>query len=114
MYALQPEIVVENPSDLTAKELAIQQIAFEHHRDLGTLSWRYLTKRIADEMETFTNDRFQFLNLVTIAGETPSDAYTDYCHLTSEGNRLVAEKLYPAVIETLKRVNARTQDMKPI
>ncbi len=33
----------ENASDLTAKELAIQQIACEHHRDLGTLGWRYLT-----------------------------------------------------------------------
>ena len=106
VYALQPEIVVENPSDLTAKELAIQQIAFEQHRDLGTLSWRYLTKRIADEIDTFTDNRFQFVNSVTIAGETSSDAYTDYCHLTSEGNRLVAEKLYPAVVKALKRVDS--------
>ncbi len=51
---------------------------------------------------------------MTIAEETSSDVCTDYCSLTSEGDRLVAEKLYPAVIEALKRVEARTKHTKPI
>ena len=97
VYALQPEIVMEDPADLTAKEKTIQQIAFEHHRNLGTLSWRYLTTKIAGILATFESDEFEFVDLVTVARKNTDDKYTDYCHLTSQGNRLVAEKLYPAV-----------------
>jgi len=102
VYALQPEIVGENPVDLTAKEQIIQQIAFEHHRNLGTLSWRYLTKMIAGILRTFGSEQFEFVDLVAIARTNTEDKYTDYCHLTSQGNRLVAEKLYPAVHKLLK------------
>lgn len=102
VYALQPEIVGENPVDLTAKEQIIQRIAFEHHRNLGTLSWRYLTKMIAGILRTFGSEQFEFVDLVAIARTNTEDKYTDYCHLTSQGNRLVAEKLYPAVHKLLK------------
>lgn len=102
VYAMQPEIVTEDPLNLTAKEKIIQQIAFDQHRDVGTLSWRYLTTRIAGILGTLENDQFEFVDLVTIARNNTDDGYTDYCHLTSQGNRLVAEKLYPAVDRLLK------------
>ena len=102
VYAMQPEIVTEDPGNLTTKERTIQQIAFEQHRDLGTLSWRYLTVKIAGILGTFGNDQFEFVDLVTVAHKNTQDEYTDYCHLTSQGNRVVAEKLYPAVQRLLK------------
>jgi hypothetical protein len=102
IYAMQPEIVMEDPVDLTAQEKTIQQLAFQQHRNLGTLSWRYLTTKITRILATFARDEFEFVDLVTIARKNTDDKYTDYCHLTSQGNRLVAEKLYPAVQRLLK------------
>jgi hypothetical protein len=51
---------------------------------------------------TSLNDRkFKFVNLVSIAGPYPDQLYTDYCHLTAEGNRIVAQRLYEAVSSML-------------
>jgi len=101
LYALQPELVVENPSHLTTKEVQIQEAAFRHHRDFGTLSWRFLSSRMTTSLTNLSDDQFQFVNLVTIAAYETQDVYTDYCHLTPKGNRVIAEKLYPWVVDLI-------------
>jgi hypothetical protein len=101
LYVLQPEILVEDPTHLTNKEFRIQEFAFRHHHDLGTLSYRYLAPKIASTLESLSDNQFQFLSLVTIGGSESDEVYTDYCHLTSKGNYLVAEKLYPRVVDLI-------------
>ncbi|MGH7232657.1 MAG: hypothetical protein ACREJU_15060 [Nitrospiraceae bacterium] len=97
VYGLQPQIVVEEPSNLSKKDQQIQQIAFQHQRDFGSLSWRYLTSKISSRLTKESTPNFRFVDLVTIAKDHPGELYTDYCHLTAEGNRIVAERLYPIV-----------------
>ena len=101
LYVLQPEILVEDPAHLTTKEFQIQEFAFRHHHVWGTLSWRYLAPKIASILERLSDNQFQSLNLVTIAGSDSEQVYTDYCHLTSRGNYVVAEKLYPRVVDLI-------------
>jgi hypothetical protein len=101
VYALQPEIVVEDSSDLSKKDQQIQEIAFEHQRDLGTVAWRYLAPRIAQSLSKLNDQSFHFVNLVTIGKYNPGELYTDYCHLTADGNRVVAEQLYPVIAAML-------------
>lgn len=61
LYVLQPEIVDERGSDLSAQELEIQRIAFAQHRDLGTVAWRELGPELAAELASLTSERFRFL-----------------------------------------------------
>jgi hypothetical protein len=104
IYALQPEIVVEPTSSLTPTEARVQNLAFRHHRDLGTLKWRYLSSKIANYLEGLNDENFRTVNLVSIAAANHSeDLYTDYCHLTSAGNLLVARRLYSEVVKSLDR-----------
>jgi hypothetical protein len=93
LYVLQPEIVAERGSDLSAQELEIQRIAFAQHRDLGTVAWRELGPELAAELASLTSERFGFLDLQRIAARDPDTLYTDYCHLTSKGNAVVAAAL---------------------
>jgi hypothetical protein len=97
LYVLQPEIVAERGSDLSAQELEIQRIAFAQHRDLGTVAWRQLGPELAAELASLTSEHFGFLDLQRIAARDPDTLYTDYCHLTSKGNAVVAAALADGV-----------------
>src|SRR5262249_42511555 len=90
LYALQPELLGELASDLSAQELEIQKTAFQHHRDLGTLAWRVLGLEIAAQLAPLSSDGFQFMDLRRIAHRDTATLYTDYCHLTPRGNEVVA------------------------
>jgi hypothetical protein len=81
--------------------LEIQQIAFQHHHERGTLSWRHLAPKIAASLAELDDPYFHFVNLATIAALDPEQLYTDYCHLTAKGNQVVAERLYPVVADML-------------
>jgi lysophospholipase L1-like esterase len=52
-------------------------------------------------LANLSDDQFQFVNLVASAAYETQDVYTDYCHLTPEGNRVMAEKLYPWVVDLI-------------
>jgi hypothetical protein len=92
---------LEEPMGLSETELEIQQIAFQHHHERGTLSWRYLAPKIATSLAKLDDPYFHFANLATIAPADPEQLYTDYCHLTAKGNQIVAERLYPVVANML-------------
>jgi hypothetical protein len=101
LYVLQPELLVEPDGELTNHEKATQTIAFDQHRDLGTLEWRVLTRAIADSLRFVATPRFSFLDATHLAQRDSADLYTDYCHLTSLGNRRLAELLLPQVSQLL-------------
>ena len=58
-------------------------------------------------METLKDENFRVVNLVTIAANHSDDLYTDYCHLTSAGNLLVARRLHAEIAESLEDPPAR-------
>ena len=50
------------------------------------------------------------VDLTDIYGGVTGDVYTDYCHLTPTGNRVLAEALESTVLEALL---ARERDIEP-
>ena len=102
LYVLQPQLVVEEPSNLTSQEVQIQEFAFRHNSDFRILARRYLAPKVAASLENLSTSQFRFVNLVTIAEDETEQVYTDYCHLTSRGNLAVAEKLYPWVVDLVE------------
>jgi lysophospholipase L1-like esterase len=60
-----------------------------------------LTRAIADSLRAVATPRFSFLDLTHFAQRDSADLYTDYCHLTSLGNRRLAERLVPQVAQLL-------------
>jgi len=97
LYVLQPEIVNEDPAHLTQIERRIQQFAYEHHRDRGTFAWRWLGAMLPERLDSLRSPVFDVLDLGHIATPAGVQLYTDYTHLTPDGNRLVAERMVPHV-----------------
>lgn len=97
LYVLQPEIMDEAAANLSATEKEIQSIAFRHHRVLGALTWRTMARDLPDSLGALVTDGFHILPLSTIADRDTTTLYTDYCHLTRDGNRVVAEAMAPEV-----------------
>ena len=46
LYGLQPEIILEQPADLTENERRFSKFAFHHHGDVGTLGWRSVSPKL--------------------------------------------------------------------
>jgi hypothetical protein len=101
LYVLQPEIVNEEPATLTDMERRIQQFAFEHHRDRGTFAWRWLGRSLPARLDSLRSPAFDVLDLGRIATPGGVQLYTDYTHLTPDGNRLVAQHMLPRVLALL-------------
>jgi hypothetical protein len=101
LYALQPELLVEKTENLSPQDAEIQAFAFQHHGDFGTLGWRYMESKVSAAVQSLSNEQFVTADLMTIADGQGKDLYTDYCHLTARGNQVIAEKLFPQVVEML-------------
>ena len=116
MYVLQPEVVAESSSMLSPQDAVVQQLAYEHHRDYGTLAWRYLTRKIYEALMPLSSDNFRVVDLTKVGTphSTTTSLYTDYCHLTREGNVLVASHLKPVLTEILARHRLQVGRGNPI
>jgi hypothetical protein len=102
VYALQPELMTEPSGRLVPEDQERQQLAFRHHHELGTLEWRHLTAELRSKLAQLSGPGFQFIDLSSIAGDLRGEAlYTDYCHLTPAGNRIVAQRLALSVADLL-------------
>jgi len=102
IYALQPELVDEDSMSLTTLERRIQAFAFQHHRDRGTFTWRYLGANFPKWLEPIRSPTFDVVDLSRIAMGGGDVLYTDYTHMTAAGNRRVAELLLPRVMAMLQ------------
>lgn len=105
IYVLQPEVVAESGSILSQQDTVVQRLAFEHHRDYGTLAWRYLTRKIYEALMPLSSESFRVVDLTKLGTphSTTTSLYTDYCHLTREGNAFLAARLKPVLKEILAR-----------
>jgi hypothetical protein len=102
LYVIQPEIMNEDSLHLTALERRIQARAFAHHRDRGTFVWRYLGSTLPQRLAALRSGCFEIADLGRIA-DGSLQVYTDYTHLTPEGNRRVAQRLLPFVLSMVSR-----------
>ena len=115
IYVLQPEIVTEPSELLSERDAVVQRLAFEHHRDFGTFAWRYLVRAISQALESLSSDDFRVLDLTKVASradETP--LYTDYCHLTREGNGVISDRLYQLLAKMMVRRGRPNGEPRPL
>ena len=104
IFALQPEIAFKQSKTLSPLEEKIYDEMVSHwpenyievRNEARPIVWSYL-QEAADVSGATAVD------LTDIYGDVTEDVYTDYCHLTSVGNRVVAESLAPLVAEKLRQ-----------
>ncbi len=93
VFLLQPQLILSRkPPTETEKKLA----AF-HRVTKGPLfiyAYEQLYPEIARQMnEAAQQDGFHFLSLVDVFDRAPEQAFSDYCHLTPDGNGIIADRI---------------------
>jgi lysophospholipase L1-like esterase len=92
IFLLQPEV------ELTHKQLTDSEqrmLDFELTVPGRTYSFQQLFPEIAGRMTAIAReDGFAFLSLADAFDQTSEQTFSDDCHLTPEGNRIIAERLF--------------------
>jgi hypothetical protein len=95
IFLLQPVL------ELTHKRLTVSEqrmLDFELTAPGRTYSFQHLFPEVASRMTAIgQQDGFTFLSLLDVFDSTVEQTFTDDCHLTPEGNRIIAEQLFQAL-----------------
>jgi len=103
LFALQPEILFSRkPWAGTEQQL------LEYHRKMETPVFVYgfetLYPRLAASLRADAVRRtFDFLDLTSVFDGVTAETYTDYCHLTPTGNKMIADRLFTHLSATFRR-----------
>ena len=91
LFLLQPVVFLTH-KQLTGSE---QRILEDEHTSRGrSYGFEQLFPEIDASMTaTVRQDGFVFLNLTDVFDQTSEQTFSDYVHLTPEGNRIIAERL---------------------
>lgn len=103
IFALQPEIVFEQSKDFSPLEERIyEEMATQWPENFIDYKNRALpiVRRYLAEAAAVSGAHVA--DLTDIYDEVQGDAYTDYCHLTPTGNRVLAEHLEALAAEVLR------------
>jgi len=94
VFLLQPELILTH-KPLTDSE---RRMADYHRKVSGPLtvySYEQFDPEISGIMSSAaTRDGFRFLDLTDVFDHTPGQTFSDSCHLTAEGNRVIAERVF--------------------
>jgi hypothetical protein len=90
LFLLQPEIVMDRTKPLTVIERAVR-----NHMHTTNLGHEHNLFRLIEERgEALRAERgFPFYSFLNIFEGVEDEVYTDYCHMTPVGNRLLAAEL---------------------
>ncbi len=111
IFALQPEIAFDPSKKMSPLESKI----FNETSQLWPKNYVEFKRRarpvVLEYLESATAvSGARAVDLTDIYGGVTGDVYTDYCHLTPTGNRVLAEALESTVLEALL---ARERDIEP-
>jgi lysophospholipase L1-like esterase len=94
VFLLQPELILTH-KPLTDSE---RRLADYHRKVSGPMtvySYEQFHPEISGIMSAAaTHDGFLFLDLTDVFDRTPGQTFSDSCHLTAEGNRVIAERVF--------------------
>jgi lysophospholipase L1-like esterase len=104
IFALQPEIAFKQSKIWSPLEEEIYQ-DMVHHWPEGFIEFknRARPKVLAILDEAASVGGAQALDLTDIYGSLAETAYTDYCHLTPDGNRVLADQIAPLIGSMLRQ-----------
>lgn len=99
VFVLQPEIVFEQSKEFTDLEKLIFQ-EMDEHWQVNYVEYKNRARPLVVNYLGEATDRTGslFFDMTDVFGGLNEDAYTDYCHLTPDGNRRLAEKLGEKVL----------------
>lgn len=108
VFALQPEIAFKQSKRFSPLEHQIydemnnlwSENYIEFKNSARPVVIDYLERATASTGSTF-------IDLTDVFGDVQDDVYTDYCHMTPTGNRVLAEHLSPRIIAIIERKLAR-------
>lgn len=94
LFLLQPILILSH-KPLTSSEIKMR----DYERTLGGRLYFYLFPQVYSEIargmtEASQKDGFLFLNLVDVFDQTSEQTFSDFAHLTPDGNRVIAERLF--------------------
>jgi lysophospholipase L1-like esterase len=98
VFALQPTIRLTKKS-LAGNERRIAEFDRIQAGPLEIEAYRTVYPEIARQLRE-DHDGFSFVDLTTVFDSTNVQTFTDDCHLTPEGNRIVADRLFEEIKAT--------------
>ncbi len=94
LFLLQPILILSHKPFTSSEQKMV-----DYEGTLGGPLYFYLFRQIYSEIaqgmtEAAQTDGFFFLNLVDVFDQTPEQAFSDFAHLTPDGNRVIAERVF--------------------
>jgi lysophospholipase L1-like esterase len=108
VFLLQPELILAH-KPLTDSE---RRLADYHRKVSGPLvvyAYEHFRPEISTMMSaTAPADGFRFLDLGDVFDHTTAQTFSDSCHLTAEGNRVIAERIFEFLGDSFTQTAAKT------
>jgi lysophospholipase L1-like esterase len=94
VFLLQPALILTH-KPLTEAEQRMRAYNLRIDGPYLAYTFEQLYPRIASGVQLAAQrDGFSFLDLTNVFDSTPGQTFSDYCHLTPEGNKVIAERLF--------------------
>jgi lysophospholipase L1-like esterase len=104
VFTLQPEIAFRQAKTFSPLEEKIFDEMLNYWPENYVEYKNRARPMVIDVLEQATGPHgARFVDLTDIYGGVEGDVYTDYCHLTPLGNRVLAEALGPTLVEILEQ-----------
>lgn len=94
VFLLQPVLILSHKPLSDSEE---RMRAYNLRLDGPSLAYSFeqLYPRMASEMQHAAQaDSFSFLDLTSVFDSTSQQTFSDYCHLTGDGNQIIAERVF--------------------
>jgi len=107
IFLLQPELIFSH-KPFTYSEKRLYDYDRKVSGPLMTYTFEQMYPEISRDMQAASKQYgFHFLDLTGAFDGSPGQTFTDYCHMTPLGNRLVAEKVFAAFREMFANLAAK-------
>jgi lysophospholipase L1-like esterase len=103
-FAMQPELILSNKRYVGTEE----SLADYHRQRYGPLviySYENFYPKIILQMRgASAEDSFPLVDLTGVFDDSPMQTFSDYCHMTPDGNRIVADRLFADLEPTFREL----------
>jgi lysophospholipase L1-like esterase len=94
VFLMQPVTILSH-KPLTESEQRIRAHTLKIYGPPLAYTFEQLYPRVASQMDSAAQeDGFAFLDLTSVFDTTSEQTFSDYCHLTPEGNKVIAERVF--------------------
>jgi hypothetical protein len=101
VFVLQPELLLTHKR-LGGTEVRLDETARRVQGNLYVYGLAALYPKLATELTAEAQARgYRFVNLTDAFDGMQTQAFTDLCHLTPEGNRVVATRIFASLVDSL-------------